>query len=143
MNFYVPEIKDQIVLTEDWAFTLHAEERNSDLAMHFGWKYSWENNPNPPAGLTGNFLDVWTDIETLNISQTELQVTLPKGTILQIDRIYIRKGNKDFSSITFFAKNLGSVVRDNFMSTKKTNKKALRFWAKLEECNKIQYEKVC
>lgn len=143
MNFYVPEIKDQIVLTEDWSFTLHAEERNSDLAMHFGWKHSWENIPNPPAGLTGNFLDVWKDIETLKISQTELQVTLPKGTILQIDRIYIRKGNKDFSSITFFAKNLGSVVRDNFMSTKKTNKKALRFWAKLEECNKIQYEKVC
>ena len=75
----------------------------------------------------------------------ELKITLPAGTILSIDRIYIRKGASDYSSITFFAKNLGTIlVKDRWTKhrlTKPKNKKALRFWAKLNDCNNIVFEK--
>lgn len=71
-----------------------------------------------------------------------IPVTLPAGTILAIDRIYIRKGSKDFSSITFFAKNLGKVVTTNRYSTKAKTKTAFRFWSKLHDCNKIMFEKI-
>lgn len=62
-----------------------------------------------------------------------IDITLPKGTILAIDRIYIRKGGSDFSSISFFIKNLPKV--------KGEKTKRPRFWAKLDECNTIQFEK--
>jgi hypothetical protein len=73
-----------------------------------------------------------------------LVVTIPAGTILKIDRIYIRKGVKDYSSLTFFAKNLGTTevinARRSYRGSTKTKKTALRFWAKLNECNKIKFK---
>lgn len=54
-------------------------------------------------------------------------VTWPKGTVLKIDRIYIRKGLEDFSSLTFTTKPEGM-------------KKQVRFWAKLADVNKIEFE---
>ena len=54
-----------------------------------------------------------------------LLITLPKGTKLKVDRVYIRKNAKDFSSLTFFA-SIGG--------------KKLRFWTSLEDCNKIIFE---
>lgn len=64
-----------------------------------------------------------------------VEVELPIGTILSIDRIYIKKGLSDFNSITFYAKNLEN-------SGKGKKPKALRFWAKLEDCNNIEFEKI-
>ena len=31
MNFYIPELKDQIKLTSDWSFDLYAEYRNETI----------------------------------------------------------------------------------------------------------------
>lgn len=72
----------------------------------------------------------------------KLPVILPAGTILKVDRIYIRKGLKDFSSITFFAEGLGEVevMRGYNWSKKKKKQKSLRFWVKLSDCNKIEIE---
>jgi hypothetical protein len=39
MKFYVPEIGDDIVLTEDWKFTLFPERRNEDLGALYGHYY--------------------------------------------------------------------------------------------------------
>lgn len=47
---------------------------------------------------------------------------LPKGTVLTVDRIYIRKGAKDFSSVTF------KTVLNN---------KTYRFWLHLSDVNRI------
>jgi hypothetical protein len=73
-----------------------------------------------------------------------LEVALPKGTHLKVDRIYVRKGASDFSSITFFAKNLGEITRPSGYSwssqRKMRTKKSLRFWAKLVDCNTIEFE---
>lgn len=51
---------------------------------------------------------------------------LVDGTVLKVDRIYIRKGNKEYSSLTFYAKN-GPY-------------KGQRFWAKLDEVNQLIIE---
>lgn len=50
---------------------------------------------------------------------------LPVGTILTVDRIYIRKGAQDFSSLSFWAQ----IPMD---------KKRFRFWAKLSDVNEIE-----
>ena len=74
------------------------------------------------------------------LATKELTVTLPAGTVLAVDRIYIRKGASDYSSITFYAKGLGESEIKNRWSGKSTKWKAQRFWAKLSECNQIEFE---
>jgi hypothetical protein len=198
MNLYIPEIGDQIVLTEDWSFALHPERRNTDLAAYYGYYFKYDNpddlwideavlpkmrepdyydkiqypDPNKYSSrLFGfdrssdmlnadrkkaeancpEFIKYWEDHKEWNtqarkVGLTYIKVTLPLGTILGVDRIYIRKGNKDYSSVTFFAKNLGSVKVDisrwSSRKNKTVNKKAIRFWAKLEDVNQIEFEPV-
>lgn len=62
-----------------------------------------------------------------NHNRPFIPVTLPAGTVLKVDRIYIRKGMKDFSSLTFTAK-LANM------------KKAARFWVKLRDVNRMVIE---
>lgn len=86
----------------------------------------------------------WTK-EAKKLAKDSLEVVVPKGTVLAVDRIYIRKGSSDYSSITFFAKGLGETIVKSaypYSSRKSTKKKALRFWAKLDDCNRIQFEKI-
>lgn len=60
----------------------------------------------------------------------ELPVTIPKGTVLCIQRIYIRNGQQDYDSVTFsIAKVKGSKISG-------------RFWVKLDNANEIHYELV-
>jgi len=97
---YVPEIGDLIKLTEDWNFNLNSESyRNRSLAEILG-----KNGP-------------------VN------NVTLPKDTVLKIDRIYIRKGASDYSSLTF-----------RIEETENKKIKGKRFWAKLRDVNKIEFD---
>ena len=134
MKFNIPELGTKITLAEDWSFPLHHEYRNSTLLEIIGQPYSWSRQDN---------------VSTL--------VTLPKGTLLTVDRIYIRKGAKEFSSLTFL------------MPKRKTDKKtvtrtavalggpnhlertdyqvvmpgrAVRFWVKLADANAMQFEEV-
>lgn len=74
------------------------------------------------------------------IATDDLIITLPVGTVLAVDRIYIRKGSSDYSSITFYAKGLGESEIKNRWSGRVTKWKAQRFWAKLSDCNKIEFE---
>lgn len=73
------------------------------------------------------------------------EITLPQGTDLKVDRIYIRKGREGFDSVTFWADAPhGALVKVNpasksggaFTVTLDTRKKT-RFWAKLAEVNHI------
>ena len=52
-------------------------------------------------------------------------VTLPVGAELKVDRIYIRTGKQGFDSVTFRTTIKG---------------KKHRFWAKLHDVNKIEFE---
>jgi len=58
--------------------------------------------------------------------QTPIKVSLPKGTVLAVDRIYIRQQASDFDSVTF-----------RLQSTPGGKKGKPRFWAKLSDVNKI------
>ena len=122
-NLFIPPLGSEITLAQDWTFELYRESRNYTLTSHL--KLKW-----PEADY----------YEQRNQHQT---VTIPSGEKLKIDRIYIRKGQGDFDSVTFFwkGKALPSFVetyRDG--SIGKVPKQAVRFWAKLEDVNKIMIE---
>ena len=72
MRLFVPDIGTLIQLKENYTFTLYGEGRNRKLYDALGIRYP-------------------------NVTVVEL----PKGLILKIDRVYIRKGQSSFSSITF------------------------------------------
>jgi hypothetical protein len=57
-------------------------------------------------------------------------VTLKAGQVLSIDRVYIRRGASDFSSITF-----------NYIGAPKGSGR-VRFWAKLVDVNSIEFESI-
>lgn len=57
-----------------------------------------------------------------------VMVTIPVGTVLRVSRVYIRQGSPDYDSLTFRSSNLG--------------KKAVRFWAKLEDVNTLDISEV-
>jgi hypothetical protein len=123
MQFYIPSIGDQIKLTEDWEFPLIAEYRQTLLERiktAKGEEYSrWRS---------------WDE------KDEQLLVTLEAGTVLRIDRIYIRKGKSEWDSVTFVIKEApGDKDRP---ADKKCKFKGARFWAKLEDVNEIEFEKV-
>lgn len=95
------------------------------------------------------FAKYWADHKEWNdraneIMKEKLTVTIPAGTTLAVDRIYIRKGASDYSSITFYAKQLGEVTipgsRWSWGNPKAKKVKAQRFWAKLTDCNTIEFK---
>lgn len=157
---YVPDIGDTIELMEDWPFKLHFEDRNMDLwcalkgydskrleshymcgvckkCPDYGPQYkgdctdfcacasmSWANRPR------GFFYEgklVATEAE---------EVVLPRETQLKVDRIYIRKGASDYSSITFY------IMKSPLFEKKTKSKSKGRFWAKLDDVNKMYISKV-
>ena len=154
MKLYVPEIGDHLQLTADWTFDLYNEYRNSSL-----WSlYECDQHPLVrkqqadrdriqseintleakmyPRGRYWNHQDVDpADFQKRNdlYDQTRklfvTQVTIPKESVLAIDRIFIRKGMDDWSSLTFFLKH----------HPDKEFKKKPRFWAKLHDCNNIEF----
>lgn len=107
MNLFLPEIGSQLQLTKDWNFILYSESRNETLINKIGGTFSW-GNPKK------NYL-----------------VTIPKDTVLTVDRVYIRKGVSAFSSLTF------RIPKDK---NKKHIYAGVRFWAKLSDVNKIEFE---
>ncbi len=132
MKLYIPEISDEIRLIEDWTFDLYNEDRNSTLMeitkdprqSSYDWK--------PDYGI--------------------IPCTIPAGAVLKVDRIYIRKGKGEYSSLSFLWKDMRTEskmeeirgYRDNEPTGKfvKIPRKPVRFWAKLQDVNKIVFELV-
>ncbi len=110
-KLYIPALGDHIKLTADWTFLLFPESRNETLYAHLGLEYPRRVYDAKP-----------------------VRVTLPAGTELGIDRIYIRRGNKEFDSITF---NLLGVPTQKLQYGAKMR---VRFWAKLAAVNTIEFE---
>jgi hypothetical protein len=104
-QLYVPPLRARFVLTEDWTFPLWHESRNSDFASFM--KKEWPSHS--------------TAYDSAR--QCAVDVTIAAGTVMYIDRYYIKNGGSDFDSITFRAI---------------YGKKTQRFWAKLKDTNRIQ-----
>ncbi len=76
--------------------------------------------------------------ETLDWSKNE--ITLPVGTCLAIDRIYIKKGIPDFDSITFYIESCPLAILHPGKGKKSGGfggKGRARFWVKLKDANRI------
>lgn len=111
----IPSLSTQLELVEDWTFILHLERRNTDL---------W--NQVKPSGQPIDKWDVWRS------SGQSTPLTLPKGTFLSVDRIFIRRGSVDFNSVSF------RILKGSPKFSK------TRFWAKLNDVNTMEvivYEK--
>lgn len=128
-RLYVPEIGDQMRLTAPWSFTLFDEYRNRavwaafecdalpDVIARKGeydrvsreWNDAIETLPRHP--FTRRFVNEADQVRVnelqdrmrdLRIIPASALVMFPAETVLKVDRIYIRKGGSDFSSLSFF-----------------------------------------
>ena len=134
MQLYIPEIGTEFRLEQPWRFRLYAEDRNERIADLYGYHMSYDSNHKmvwvknehkhlQPYNKPYKEYDTWYAFVDKN-SVDYIDVEFPINTILKVDRIYIRRGLKEFSSISFYAQGLGTGKR--------------RFWAKLSDCNQLQ-----
>jgi hypothetical protein len=121
MPVMIPEIGTKMILAEDWHMELHNEYRNSSV-LELTEIVKKKRN--------------WDELYGANTSK-HTELVFPKGTILSVDRIYIRKGASGFSSLTFYADKKVKILRDGkeYISTK-----SLRFWAKLKDVNNMKVQ---
>lgn len=115
IQFFVPDIGTRVSLTKDWTFRLYCESRNSDFFRKMGWKYSARH---------------WRSEKPMG----QRDVTINAGSILKVNRIYIRQGVSAYSSITFNLQK-GAVVDGDADIFKKGG---IRFWAKLSDVNQMK-----
>jgi len=128
MKLYIPEIGNQLRLTSDWTFGLYNEDRNATLMEKLGdiRKTTWGGN-----------------------NYGTIPCTIPAGAVLKVDRIYIRKGISEYSSITFLWVGERTEPREELRDPRywgeakvKIPRKPVRFWAKLDDVNNIEFDKV-
>ena len=153
----IPDIGTKLVLAEDWTFRLHWERRNESLWKALGLiqqeqvpRTRWTPGQRTPVpgGYTyrdgyyeevpGEFTKVWGKPEGFDPKDPDngygkffRVVTAPAGTVLGVQRVYIRNGGKvlaSYSSVTFGCKKV------------KGSKFHGRFWAKLSDVNNMVCE---
>lgn len=164
LQMYIPEIGDKIKLAENWAFALYPESRNANFlktltkfnpgltnfehvtVKPYGCPWGWDFLQELKTTLVKVPTVRWNSKRFVNSQKDEkrfieaFKIPLMKGDILQIDRIYVRKGKEDFSSITF---KLIDTSNPLILSQKRKSRKTLgRFWAKLSDVNEIKFEKI-
>jgi len=111
MRMFIPTVGTEFKLSEDWVFDLFHEYRNEKLMEHF------------------KLLERSESGYSVYNSRESTEVTLPKGTIIKIDRIYVKKGNGAYDSVTVYAQIAGE-------------KRKRRFWVKLNDFNQIEAEDI-
>jgi len=123
MKLYIPEIGDSITLIKPWTFDLYNEYRNDTLREIAGDTRKTES---------------WGDY------YNAIPFTIPEGAVLKVDRIYIRKGVSEYSSVTFLWKGKSTEPRVEQYSWNgmdhKIPRKPVRFWAKLSDVNNIEFQ---
>lgn len=138
MKLLVPEIGTILTLSKNWTFKLHAERRNEKFVEQFDYlmsdpaladhkdKVEKSLVESPREGVTYHpFGFQWE--ESHNWSW---DFTIKKGSRLKVDRVYIRRGISDYSSITFFLDHAEKMILAN-------PKRKPRFWAKLADVNEM------
>lgn len=151
----IPRLGDQIILGANWQFNLIAESRNEALIkatgvdqktaedLAYSWagsirKYQWDKAAGDALAKGWTFvLDKDSKpTDTYAIGVASFPFEIPAGAVLSVERIYIRRGQADFDSLSF------SLIRDSVKGTdfgdKLPKKGRIRFWAKLDDVNQIQ-----
>ena len=143
-KLHIPRLGTEIVLAEDWTFQLFDEHRNEGLIAAAGIA--------TPSRLLTDFWGVSRREREAAVQKSKWRkadgsmpdddryyqlchpVTIPAGAVFSIDRIFIRKGAADFDSVTFWLK-----AKQNPVTIKgRQLKKSVRFWAKLDDVNRIE-----
>lgn len=135
MNLFIPELGSKIWLSKHWTFTVHWESRNKTLIEsimpgiyeEYEKAYSeWLDAYYRIRSEDKRELEaLWKKVEKIKNKLNGNNFTFDPETILEVDRIYIRKGAEGFSSVTF---------------KWRKDKKTIRFWVKLEDANRIIFE---
>lgn len=147
----IPTIGDEMILAEPWTFRLYDEGRNHGLFEFLGeWVEEEINSPwrRHTCGWHGTSGKVSCTPEncpmvphTYTVGKPAsplLDVTLPAGAVLVVDRIYLRKGAAEFDSITFlWHTGVTKELRASRWNSAKQKKKVVRFWVKLHDVNKM------
>jgi hypothetical protein len=133
----IPPLGTVLELQEPWTFPLYYESRNKSLGAALGisveggkyerWGWGWADTAILPDGTKKPVGD------SRGGCQAVMDITLPAGAILRVDRIYIRHGAEAFNSVSFYVKECPG------LTTGKKGK-GLRFWAKLADVNKMVVE---
>lgn len=126
MKLYIPRVGDQIKLLKDWRFKNQKEYRNESFIDAY-WKYEEKQQLDDD--------DIFSDLAvgTPKLKHGEkTDIVVPRGTVLSFDRLYIRKGaSSGWDSVTFRIKECP--IKDFVKS---------RFWVKIPDVNKIEYDLV-
>lgn len=132
MKLYVPTNGDKLRLTSEWTFTIYNEWCGRNNTLLECLKVSKVK--------TQRMYSRDEDDTYMDYPQKSKQ-TLPVGTVLQVDRVYIRKFNAtsktvddDYDSITF------QVIGHPEWKLAKGRKTHCRFWVKLRDVNTIEFE---
>jgi hypothetical protein len=123
----IPTVGSRITLTQDWTFTLIGEYRNQ--------KFYVQMHGEQPRGF-------WKHDGPARYQHTqpyvEATTTLPAGSVLRVDRIYVKKGIGEFDSVTFICEAMPkSEPTQREPWTKSKTKIVGRFWAPLNQVNEI------
>jgi hypothetical protein len=126
MRLLIPTIGTVLTLDEDWTFDLHQEQRNQKFSVQFGltwpaWCFPWDWVTHP-------------DGRREKVAVSPAPVTLPKGTVLKVDRIYIRSKAGDFRSFDSVTFHCNSGLKGKAAKGKMKG----RFWAKLLDVNRLE-----
>ena len=104
MKIWIPTIGDHVRLTENWSFLIKADWRNMSMLNLI---------QSTPVVVGGG----------------SRSMTLPAGTVLKIERVYIRSSFREFDSVTF---------RVRASPDRRFEK--CRFFAALSDVNKMEAE---
>jgi hypothetical protein len=97
----------------------------------WGHRWEWDSPENEKRGE-----ELWAAYR--EAEHPKVDVTFPKDTCLTVDRVYIRKGASEFSSLTFF---IGNSPMPELQPVKKGGRwpsGPRRFFARLADVNKIE-----
>ena len=115
-TLFVPPLGTRLLLAEPWDFQLYNERRNATLMAMLG------------------------DTRELVYSDPEPRsARLPPGTELIIDRYYIKQNLSGFDSVSFRIAGASAEAK-LYSYLEKTTKRQVRFWAKLDDVNKMRVE---
>jgi len=113
----IPTVGSLIELQKPWSFTLYDESRNDSLAKLL----SKHKKAKIPKG-----------------KDAQTEVSLPSGTVLEVDRVYIRQNAGEYDSLTFKINGCDWFDdKDKNLRVFSADKCFARFWAKLDDVNKI------
>lgn len=142
-KLFIPSLGTELKLAQDWYFVLHDEHRNATLVELLTAK-----------GLLGPRKLANEEDAGEPWAEYCFDARLQAGATLKLDRIYIRKNQEDFDSVTFHLKgakvpgrtevrkgvSIGAGGREEFSYERKIPSRGVRFWVRLDDANKIHFE---